>query len=152
MYALARFRRRWRGFGSDARDLVVCGGLVITTPVGQVDDLVAMTVVQLDGDVVTRLQEDIDPEVLTAHLQAVRARVAGVQDLLRDCVVRVPVLVGMFCFLTVIANDGIEDLMFRSLFAAATSAVLGLVTSLLGRWLVQVVGGALFRKFLHEGK
>jgi len=151
VHALARFRRRWCGFGSDVRDLVVRGGLVITTPVGQVDGLVAMTVVQIDGDVVMRLQEDIDPDVLTAHLKAVRARVAGVHDLLRDCVVRVPALVGVFCFLAVVANDGIEDLLFRNLLAIATGAVLGLIARLIGQWLIPVVGGALFRKFLQEG-
>ena len=151
MHALARFRRRWRGLGSDARDLIVRGGLLITTPVGQADGLVAMTVVQLDGDVVMRLQEDIDPEVLAAHLEAVRARVAGVHDMLRGCVVGVPVLVSIFCFLAGVANDRIEDLLFRSLFAAATGAALGLVAHLIGQRLVHVVGGALFRKFLHEG-
>ena len=150
MFRLRRFHQRCRDLGADAGDLIARGGLVVTTPAGRDDHLVAMTVVQLDGDVVMRLHEDIVPDVLAAHLDTVRGRVRAVHNMLRAGVEIVTWLPGALAYLVIVLSGEIEGLLLVNLIAAAVGVALGLALRWLCRRSIRTAGGALFRKFLHE--
>jgi hypothetical protein len=151
VYVLDRIRAINPAVRIDARDLIVRGGLVVTTPPGQDEDLVAKTVVQLDGDLVMQMYQGIEPDVLAGHLKRVRLRVGAVHDAMHVLIDGGAWLAAIIAFFAVAVGGGIENLVGKYLTSAFGALALGLGWRYVIQMAVRLFGGRLFRKFLCQG-
>jgi hypothetical protein len=148
---IERIRAINPGVRADAGDLILRGGLVVTTPPYCDEGLVAKTVVQLDGDLVMQMYRGIEADVLSGHLKRVRSRVGAVHDAMHLLIDGGAWVVGIVGFVAWAVGIGFENLVATILKSAAGGVALGFGWRYVVQWAVRLFGGRLFRKFLCQG-